>query len=246
MPKAKPQDKAKSKKPEELTEREKKFIAEYVVNRNATRAAIRAGYSPDSAAFIGSENLKKPYIKKIVDKYIQAEAEAYKIDASRVSREWAFLLEIDPSEYLYKDNKGRWQYKDFDDLTPEQKKGIKTFYVTKGGKLRYTLYQREDCLDKVARHFGMYDDSLKVKGLEGLEERLNAGLKRVAERRKRLKDGEKSNIIPMKLVEKEKDIIDQIEEYLEAADDIDITLSVSGRKIRGIYIEVPGSFGDEN
>ena len=46
-----------------MTKKQKKFIEEYLIDLNATQAAIRAGYSPDTAGSIGSENLKKPEIK---------------------------------------------------------------------------------------------------------------------------------------------------------------------------------------
>lgn len=42
-----------------LTEKQKRFVAEYLVDLNATQAAIRAGYSPKTANRIGSQNLSK-------------------------------------------------------------------------------------------------------------------------------------------------------------------------------------------
>lgn len=46
-----------------LTARQRRFVDEYLVDFNATRAAIRAGYAERSARSIGSENLTKPNIK---------------------------------------------------------------------------------------------------------------------------------------------------------------------------------------
>lgn len=47
-----------------LTPKQQAFCEEYVANGgNATAAAIKAGYSPDTAKVIGYENLTKPYIK---------------------------------------------------------------------------------------------------------------------------------------------------------------------------------------
>lgn len=42
---------------EKLRERQKRFIEEYLVDLNATQAAIRAGYSEQTARQMGSENL---------------------------------------------------------------------------------------------------------------------------------------------------------------------------------------------
>ena len=47
-----------------LRERQKRFIEEYLVDLNATQAAIRAGYSEKTAYSIGQENLNKPEIQK--------------------------------------------------------------------------------------------------------------------------------------------------------------------------------------
>lgn len=45
---------------DKLTRKQRKFAEEYLVDCNATQAAIRAGYSPKTAYSIGEENLKKP------------------------------------------------------------------------------------------------------------------------------------------------------------------------------------------
>lgn len=51
-----------------LTPKQQEFVNEYLVDLNATQAAIRAGYSEDTAGAIGSENLKKPEIQEAVQK----------------------------------------------------------------------------------------------------------------------------------------------------------------------------------
>lgn len=53
-----------------LTDKQKRFCEEYVVDWNATRAAKAAGYSENTADVIGSENLAKPYIQDHIE-YIQ-------------------------------------------------------------------------------------------------------------------------------------------------------------------------------
>lgn len=51
---------------EYMTRKQKRFVEEYLVDLNATQAAIRAGYSPNTAGSIGEENLKKPEIKNAI------------------------------------------------------------------------------------------------------------------------------------------------------------------------------------
>ena len=51
-----------------LTPHQSRFISEYLLCMNATRAAIRAGYSPKTARQMGYENLTKPYIKDEIER----------------------------------------------------------------------------------------------------------------------------------------------------------------------------------
>ena len=49
-----------------LTNRQQAFCDEYLATLNATQAAINAGYSPNSAASIAAENLRKPEIEEYI------------------------------------------------------------------------------------------------------------------------------------------------------------------------------------
>ncbi len=49
-----------------LTDKQQRFVAEYLVDLNATQAAIRAGYSEKTARSVGSENLTKPDIADLI------------------------------------------------------------------------------------------------------------------------------------------------------------------------------------
>ena len=51
-----------------MTAKQQRFCYEYLIDLNATQAAIRAGYSPKTAGVIGTENLKKTIIKEYIEK----------------------------------------------------------------------------------------------------------------------------------------------------------------------------------
>jgi phage terminase small subunit len=51
---------------QKLTVKQRLFVREYLVDLNATQAAIRAGYSKKTASVIGYENLSKPYIVQAI------------------------------------------------------------------------------------------------------------------------------------------------------------------------------------
>lgn len=54
-----------------MNARQKKFCDEYLIDCNATQAAIRAGYSPKTAKSIGQENLTKPDLKAYIDEQLE-------------------------------------------------------------------------------------------------------------------------------------------------------------------------------
>lgn len=58
-----------------LTAKQQRFCDEYLIDLNATQAAIRAGYSKKTANRIGTENLSKPVIKEYIESRM-AEKEA--------------------------------------------------------------------------------------------------------------------------------------------------------------------------
>lgn len=53
---------------EKMTAKQKRFCDEYLIDLNATQAAIRAGYSKKTAQQMGTENLAKPVIKEYIAK----------------------------------------------------------------------------------------------------------------------------------------------------------------------------------
>lgn len=55
-----------------MTSKQERFCNEYLIDCNATQAAIRAGYSKTTAYSIGNENLSKPEIKKYIDEQMKA------------------------------------------------------------------------------------------------------------------------------------------------------------------------------
>ena len=54
-----------------MTAKQKRFCDEYLIDLNATQAAIRAGYSKKAARQVGNENMSKPYIKNYIEARMQ-------------------------------------------------------------------------------------------------------------------------------------------------------------------------------
>lgn len=72
-----------------LTAKQERFVAEYLIDLNATQAAIRAGYSVKTAHSVGHENLKKPEIAKAIQEAQAKRSERTEITQDRVLQELA-------------------------------------------------------------------------------------------------------------------------------------------------------------
>lgn len=72
-----------------LTSKQELFVQEYLIDLNATQAAIRAGYSKKTAHSIGSENLCKPEIAEAIAHAKAARSERTEVTQDRVIAELA-------------------------------------------------------------------------------------------------------------------------------------------------------------
>lgn len=78
-------------KTEKLNEKQKKFCEEYLIDFNGAQAAIRAGYSKNSARNIASENLTKPNIQIYLQQLIENRNKETKLTQEQVV---ADILEV--------------------------------------------------------------------------------------------------------------------------------------------------------
>lgn len=88
-----------------LTPKQKRFVAEYLVDLNATAAAIRAGYSKNTAEVIGYENLRKPQIEIAINQAMQEREKRTEITQDMVLRETAKLAFFDIRKMFDKNGK---------------------------------------------------------------------------------------------------------------------------------------------
>ena len=168
-----------NEKPSGLNDRQEKFCREYLLDLNATQAAIRAGYSEDSAGAIGHENLKKPDIAARVQELANKRNARLEITTDRILAEYARIgfasvgtftsvtSAGDPYMDLSKVGDDDWaaisevQTEDYVDGRGEDARSVKKVKVKMHDKLR--------ALDAMAKHVGIGssgNDSLK--GLEGI------------------------------------------------------------------------------
>lgn len=85
---------------EELTEKQKRFGDEYLIDLNGTQAAIRAGYSTKAARAIAAENLTKPAVVAYIQAAMDARAERTQITQDQVLRRWHQIAFADANDLI--------------------------------------------------------------------------------------------------------------------------------------------------
>lgn len=87
-----------------LTAKQRRFIDEYLIDLNATQAAIRAGYSEKTAEAAGSRLFRNVKVAAAIAKAMEERSERTKIDADWVLLRIAEMLDADISDIIDEDN----------------------------------------------------------------------------------------------------------------------------------------------
>jgi phage terminase small subunit len=152
-----------------LTDKQRKFCEEYVLDWNATRSAIAAGYSENTARAIGSENLTKPDIKDYIKSLKGKTEEMAGISKLRVTQELAKVA-FGSAAQMRRD----WsEVKDWNKLTKDEKSIIAEIEVTSKviahkdpdsgeeiernvieEKIKYKVYDKLKALEMLNRMYG--------------------------------------------------------------------------------------------
>jgi len=158
-----------------LTAKMKRFAEEYIVDLNATQAAIRAGYSANSAKQIANETLTKPDLQAYIQELMDARSKRTEITADMVLREYAKIGFSNISDYLKVEMKqGATDegipitYKSVDIFVTDQIDRDKLDAVAEIKQTRdgiaLKLHDKKGALDSIARHLGMFNDKVEHSG----------------------------------------------------------------------------------
>jgi phage terminase small subunit len=169
-----------------LTPKQARFVAEYLVDLNATQAAIRAGYSQDTAGSIGSEHLTKPEIAEAVAAGKAKQLKSSDISAARVLEELRRLAFIDMRGYY--DDLGN--LKGIHELNDEQGAALAGMEVIiKNAQAgdgvtdtihKFKVWDKTRALEMLAKHFKLLTDVMKIEDANALEGKLTAARNRLA------------------------------------------------------------------
>lgn len=141
-----------------LTPKQARFVEEYLIDLNASQAAIRAGYSAKNANVEGARLLANASIAAAVAEAQQARSERTQITQDRVLKEYARLAFSDMRNLMAWDASGL-SLKTSADLTEDVAACVAevTQTVTKeGGSMKLKVHDKKGALDSVAKHLGMF------------------------------------------------------------------------------------------
>ena len=150
-----------------MTGKQNRFVEEYLIDLNATQAAIRAGYSPKTANEQGARLLANASIRAAVDK---AEAERSRrtgINQDRVIREIAKLAFLNPVDVIDMDEATVKGEAHRDDTACIASVKVKTIPTDDGPitEREVKTYDKLKALELLGKHLGMFTDKLKVEGV---------------------------------------------------------------------------------
>lgn len=149
-----------------LTKKQQMFVDEYLIDLNATQAAIRAGYSPDTAKEMGCENLTKPNIKNAIDTALAERSRRTGISADRVLIEIAKLAFVNPADVINMEDGTVRMDATQDDLACVQSVKKKRSYSDVGSSTEneVKLYDKKAALELLGKHLGIFTDRFKIEG----------------------------------------------------------------------------------
>lgn len=163
--------------PRPLTPKQRRFADEYVVDLNATQAAIRAGYSARTAAQQGHELLRKPEIAALISEHAGRALGKAEVTVARVLEELALVGFSDIGGVL--DFTGiEPQLRAASDITPQARRTISSVkvrrYVEGSGEdaktvevTEFKLWPKDAALEKLGRYLKMFVDRTELTGANG-------------------------------------------------------------------------------
>jgi phage terminase small subunit len=140
----------------ELTPKQKRFVAEYLIDLNATQAAIRAGYSKNTAVAQGGRLLANVNIAAAVQRGAERREKRTEITQDKVLRELAAI--------------GFYDILDFAEVAPDgvsikltaaipiEKRGAIAGIKTTQAGIEVKMADKLRALELIGKHLGLFGD----------------------------------------------------------------------------------------
>lgn len=173
-----------------LNEQQQRFVAEYLKDLNATKAAERAGYSKKGAGQSAHKLLKNTEIRALIDKAQQKRLDAAELSAARTLEEMRRLAFSNVQDLF--DEQG--ELRPIHTLTREQAACIASLEIimknaTAGdGKIdrvmKIKVWDKPKVMEMLGKHFALLTERVEIEASDKLVEALLAGRQRAAKRGK--------------------------------------------------------------
>lgn len=149
-----------------LTAKQKRFVEEYLIDLNATQAAIRAGYSSKTAQEQSSRLLSNVMVQETIAKAMAERSKRTGINQDRVIQELARIAFVNPQNVIQTSNASVRQDISEDDAACIQAVKVKMSESENGSSCEreVRLNDKLKALELLGKHLGMFKDKVEIDG----------------------------------------------------------------------------------
>ena len=175
-----------------LTAKQEAFVKEYLIDLNATQAAIRAGYSVNRASELGYQLLQKTTVSKAIARAMEERSKRTGITADMVINELATIAFANGTDFAkvverpmilnnsYVKDPDTGQMRTYttveliptDKLPEDKRKAIASIKEGKYG-IEVASCDKVKALELLGRHLGMFKDKVEITGLNEEKSKLD-------------------------------------------------------------------------
>ena len=147
-----------------LTEKQRRFVDEYLIDLNATQAAIRAGYSVKTAREQASQNLTKLNIQQAISEKMAERSKRTGVNQDRIVLELAKIAFVNAADVIDSDDATIKAGATSDDTAAIQSVKVKVIPTKEGEGVEreIRLNDKLKALELLGKHLGMWNDKLDV------------------------------------------------------------------------------------
>jgi phage terminase small subunit len=155
------------RKPAKFKHRRHLFALEYPRDLDQTAAAIRAGYSLQSASQQATILMGDPEVQEEIKDALARRADRIEVDTDFVVTQLAKVAAVSISDFMSWDKNGKVTFKASETLSPEVLAAISEFTETPhkhGSAVKVRMHDKLAALTTLGRHLGMFQDKIEVTG----------------------------------------------------------------------------------
>lgn len=145
-----------------LTAKQRRFVEEYLIDLNVTQAAIRAGYSVQTAIEQGYQLLQKTSVSDAISKAMAERSKRTGITQDMVVHELYKIGFSIITDYLKIEN-NQVEFFDTDSIPQEKLSAIAEIKESNNG-ISFRLHDKLKALELLGRHLGMFKDKVEISG----------------------------------------------------------------------------------